>query len=125
MTAPKPSQFAPGESPRLLHRGTAGKSSPFKPQATPAQAEPIPAPKLRQQIVRLPVDALLDVLSGKLRVANIPSGATLVSSWYDSTFDGMKEVSRVLCLRIEHSTLPEHESGTHLARAAAILEKRK
>ncbi len=120
---PAPKYFAPGEVPRL-------RRHPSRAQLVGAVALPV-APvakepgKLRQRIVRLPTDALLDVLSGRLRVSNIPAGAKLVSSWFDADFDGATKTAEILCLRIEDDSLPEAVVGSHLPRQSAILEKRR
>lgn len=110
--------FQPGERPALMRRHRLIEEREPAPKLTPAKL-------LRQRIIRVPLPVMLQCLSGQLRITNFPEGAALVSSWYDSIFDGSVEIEKLLCLRIEHESLPEVMAGCKLPTFGAVLARKK
>jgi hypothetical protein len=65
----------------------------------------------RQVIATIPLDSLLDLITGCRIVSNVPEGARIVSAWFDG-FEVAGEPSvRVLRIRMEAESLPETEYG--------------
>lgn len=99
----------------LLKRFRQEQQSPITPTPEPG--------RIHQCVLRLPLSALLDVLSGKLQIHNIPPGAKLISTWPDSIYDGVTEIEKLICVRIEHESLPTFVDGGRIPHVAALLRK--
>lgn len=68
---------------------------------------------IHQQVMRISHRNLLEYLTGKRRVVNIPDGAKLLSAWFDRPFYPESE-KIFLHLRIEHESLEGQGPGCRL-----------
>jgi hypothetical protein len=95
----------------------------LKPASVPLEDSPDQVPEIRQRIITVPESAMLDCLSGRLKISNLPEGTRLISTWIAGEWDGLIEISRHWCLRIEHASLPLCAMGAKLPTHAAIIER--
>jgi hypothetical protein len=62
----------------------------------------------RYVIASVPLDRLLDLITGRLRITNLPATAKLSAAWLDGfAIDGEEPPVSRLMLRIEDDSFPE------------------
>ena len=71
-------------------------------------------PTIRQAIYSIPREALGELVTGRMRVTNIPETAKLESCWFDYTDVGS------LRLRMSDDSLPETQIGSRLPQIEAV-----
>jgi hypothetical protein len=63
---------------------------------------------------------LLEYLTGKRVIANIPEGAIMTACWFDGPVIGHR---RFLCIRVEHESFNEVPQGRRIPRVKARFRR--
>jgi hypothetical protein len=62
---------------------------------------------MRAIVVFVPMRSLLEYLTGKRALANVPEGARLTSAWVHTSYHAGREGPRALAVRVEHESFAD------------------